>query len=110
MKKDNIPQFMQTHKQHIEDNGFSEKLAAQLSYYPQTRKPDIRKTAVALIVPCCSLLAVWLVSLLGGWQVFLEALMKSMASASPLIFAGYVLVGAILMSLLVLPVRLNTFN
>jgi TRAP-type C4-dicarboxylate transport system permease small subunit len=107
MKKDNITRFIQAHKQHIDDNGFSEKLAAQLKYYPQARKASVRKTCLALVVPCCSLLAVWLILLLGGWQVVLDALLKSAASAAPLTSIPYVLIAITLMSLLALPVRLK---
>jgi hypothetical protein len=107
MKKDNITRFMQAHKQRIEDDGFSEKLAARLKYYPRARKVDAKKTGIALIVPCCSLLAVWLISLLGGWQVFFDALMKSMYATSPLAFMLYVLIAVTLMFLLVLPIQLK---
>jgi hypothetical protein len=107
MKKDNITHFIQAHKQHIEDDGFSEKLAKQLRYYPQARKINAKKTYLTLIVPCCSLLAVWLILLLGGWQVFLDALLKSVTSPAPLTFIPYVLIAITLMSLLVLPVRLK---
>jgi hypothetical protein len=107
MKKDNITRFMQAHKQRIDDDGFSDKLAARLKYYPRAQKVDAKKTVVALIVPCCSLLAVWLVSLLGGWQVFFDALMESMHATSPLAFMLYTLIAATLMFLLVLPVRLK---
>jgi hypothetical protein len=107
MKKDNVTRFIQTHKQHIEDDGFSGKLATQLKYYPPARKADVKRINIALIVPCCSLLAVWLVLFLGGWQVFFETLMKSMHSPSPLAFIPYVLLAVLLMFLLVLPVRLR---
>jgi hypothetical protein len=109
MKKDNITRFMQAHKQHIGDVGFSEKLAAQLKcfYYPQAWKAIVKKTGIALIVPCCSLLAVWLVWLLGGWQVFFAALIKSAASPNSFAFIAYVLIAITLMFSLVLPVRLK---
>jgi hypothetical protein len=107
MKKDNITRFMQAHRQHIEDDGFSEKLAAQCKYYPRAQKVDTRRITVALIVPCCSLLAVWLVSLLGGWRIFFETLMGAINSTNPYAYILYVLLAAILMLLLILPVRLK---
>lgn len=98
---------MQAHKQHIEDNGFTEKLANQLKYYPHARKIDARKTGIGLIVPCCSLLAVWMISWLGGWEVLLNSLLKSMASSNLLTFLLWVFIAIILMFLLILPVRLK---
>jgi hypothetical protein len=107
MKKNDVARFMQTHKQHIEDNGFSEKLAGQLHYYSQARKINAKRTGVGLIVPCCSLLAVWLTSWLGGWREFFNTLMESMTSSNPLTFAVCILMALTLMLLLALPVRLK---
>jgi hypothetical protein len=98
---------MQAHKQEIKNNGFSEKLATQCKYYPRAQKVDTRRITLALIVPCCSLLAVWLISLLGGWRIFFGALMGAINSANPYTYILYVLLAAILMLLLILPVRLR---
>ncbi|MDR3184987.1 MAG: DUF5056 domain-containing protein [Prevotellaceae bacterium] len=104
MKKDNITRFMQMHKQHIEDNGFTGKLTNQLKYYPQARKMVTTKSVVALIVPCCSLLAVCVVLLLGGWQIPFDTLLKAIASPNPLALMLCGLTTIALMFSLTLPI------
>jgi Flp pilus assembly protein protease CpaA len=96
---------MQAHKQHIEDNGFSETLANRLKRYPQAQKADRKRAGIGLIVPCCSLLAVWITSWLGGWDALFNALLKSMDASNPLTFILYVFIAITLMFLLILPVR-----
>ncbi|MDR3180573.1 MAG: DUF5056 domain-containing protein [Prevotellaceae bacterium] len=107
MKKDNIARFMQAHKQHIEDNGFTEKLTEQLKYYPQARKTVAKKSIVALILPCCSLLGVCVVLLLGGWQISFDTLLKSIASPNPLALMLCGLAAIALMFSLTLPAWLE---
>ena len=71
MKEDKVKQFMKSHQQKIDDDGFTTRLSNQLNTYPSLKKANKRTFYIALIVPVFFLLAVILVGLLGGWDILL---------------------------------------
>jgi len=89
MKKDKVGNFMKTHRQEIADNGFSAKLSARLDCYPAPQKTNKKPLYVALIVPAFFLLAVLVIALFGGWEIFISNLKYTRFEGLNLLWFGF---------------------
>jgi Na+/alanine symporter len=108
MKKDNLKNFMQAHKQQIQDDGFTKKIMEQLPAYPRIRETGRKEICINLIVPLFSLLSVAWIIIFGGCRALAEAITFIVSFLpNPVILALYVLITLAITALFILPVRLK---
>ena len=81
---------MKTHRQKIADDGFNAKLSAQLDVCPVLQKTNKKSLYVALIVPAFFLLAVLVIALFGGWEIFIGNLKYTRFEGLNLLWFGFV--------------------
>ena len=89
MKKDNVKNFIKTHRQEIADDGFNAKLSARLDVCPVLQKTNKKSLYVALIVPAFFLLAVLVIALFGGWEIFISNLKHTRFEGLNLLWFGF---------------------
>lgn len=78
MKDDGVHEFFVEHKQQIKNDGFTERLFAQLDFIPAP-KPLVNRSG--LIITGFSVIGLILFVLLGGYDVLIKGL-DSMSSLS----------------------------